>query len=163
MLFCSFTYVAAVDFNDPSMGTAMLVTETTKSRELSDGVDKNEVISTVCYLYPEGLKSSFCKYLTVRVNLTYLNKVSNSVLAVAVLESNFRCNCVTKQAECLSTSRGNVLNDSGCALNVFSRRANLNTETGGSVAEVKFTSKGKTYENSVYKISCDYMGNVICV
>ena len=150
----------ALDFNDPSMGNASLVTETTKSCKLSDGLEKKEMVYTISYGYPEGLKDSSYKYVTVRMNFTYFSNVINKVLAVASLESNFRYNSVTKQAECLSTSRGNVLNDKDCVLSIFARRANHNTEVGGSVAEVKFTNKGKPYEKNVYRVSCDYMGNI---
>lgn len=154
------SYAFALGFDDPSMGTASLVTETTKSCELSDGLEKKEMVYTISYNYPEDLKDSSYKYVTVRMNFTYFSNVINKVLAVASLESNFRYNSVTKQAECLSTSRGNVLNDKDCVLSIFARRANRNTEVGASVAEIKFTNKGKPYEKNVYRISCDYMGNI---
>ncbi len=160
VLCCSFGSVFALEFNNSSMGSASLITETIKSYELSDGLNKKEVISTICYSYLEDLASSSYKYTTVRIDLTYFSEIDKKVLAVATIESNFRCNSVTKQSECLSTSRGNVLNDPGCVLNIFLRRANCNTEVGGSVAEVKFKNKGKTYEKNVYRISCDYMGNI---
>lgn len=163
LLVSSFGNAFALNFSDIPMGAASRISEATKSYEFSDGLVKKERTSTICYMYPENLKDSSHKYVTVRIDLTYLSSITGKILAVAVIESNFRCNTVTKQAECLSTSRGNVVNDTSCVLNICSRRANLNTEVGASTAEVKFTHKGKTYESNAYRISCDYMGNVICI
>jgi hypothetical protein len=152
--------VFALDFNDISIGTASLVSETTKSYELSDGLAKKEETSVTCYEYPKDLKDFPYKYITVHKDFTYFNSTTNKILGVAIIESNFRYNTVTRQAECLSTSRGSVINDQSCTLSVCSRKANLRTDLGNSSAEVKFANKGKTYDTNAYRISCDYVGNI---
>ena len=158
MFFNSNTYALGEDVN--CFGKTDMVSDYVKSYTLGDGIIKKEVVSTYKYVYTHVLKNSNEKYITLQVNVSYTEESSGKVLAVASLESNFRYNSVTKEAICLSATKGNVLNVDGCELSVFSTPANLNTKLGGSIMSLKFKYNGKVYDDVVHEVRCDYLGNL---
>lgn len=141
-------------------GKTDMVSDYVKSYTLGDGIIKKEVVSTYKYIYTHVTNDSNEKYISLQINVSYKEESSGKVLAVANLEANFRYNTVTKEAVCLSATKGNVLNVDGCELSVFSTPANLNTGTGGSIMSLKFKYNGKVYDDIVHEVKCDYLGNV---
>lgn len=161
VIFCAIGgNINAINFDSSLFGTSSLESESKKVVNLDYGITKTETISTLMYDYHEDLNNVFEKYITVRMNITYSESFAKKIIAVATTESNFRYNSVTKRAQCLSTSRSNIANHSNCVLDVFSRRSNIKIGVGQSVAHVKLNFDGDVCDDTYYKISCDFLGNI---
>ena len=142
-------------------GVPSLQSSSTKTYKLEDGIIKKEESFIVNYCYPINLNNSFEKYVTVRTMVTYLEESSGQAVAFVSVESNFRFNSLMRKAQCLSTSQESVISCSAGSLNVFVRRANVSVDQGQSIFNLKFDVRGKTYDESNRKISCDFIGNIV--
>ena len=143
-------------------GASSLHSGSTKVHKLRDGIVKKEESFIVNYSYPTNLNNFFEKYVTVRTMVTYLEESTGKAVAFVNVESNFRFNSLMRKAQCLSASQESVIACNECSLNVFVRRANISIDQGQSIFNLKFNVKGKTYDESNYKISCDFIGNIVC-
>ncbi len=152
--------IKAFDEASNCFGKVDMVSDYVKHYTLGDGIIKKEVVSTYKYLYSQELENSDEKYISLQTNVSYTEEATNKVLAIASMEANFRYNSRTKEAVCLSATKGNVLNVDGCELSIFSIPANITTKLGGSIVSLKFKYHGKVYDDVVHEITCDYLGNV---
>ena len=98
--------------------------------------------------------------MTVRTVITFSLESTGEVISIVSMESNFRYNSHTERAQCLSTSLGTVKSCEGGAAEAFSRRANVKTEYGQSIVRLEFKYNDNVYDNTRYRISCDYEGNI---
>lgn len=146
--------------NDIQLGKEILVTHRTSNKNISEKILKKEELSISNYKYPGGLDKCGYKYLKARRDITYLNKIPEKTLALASIESNFRYNPSTLQAECLSVSREVINNESGYTLSLFCRSANKTTEVGACVSDIKFRHLGSLVDRDDCEIECDYMSNL---
>lgn len=146
--------------NEDCFGKVDMVSDYVKHYTLGDGIIKKEVVSTYKYIYSRELENSNEKYISLQTNVSYIEEATNKVLAIASMEANFRYNPSTKEAVCLSATKGNVLNVDGCELSIFSIPANLNTQKGSSIISLKFKYNGKVYDDIEHEITCDYCGNI---
>ncbi len=165
--FCVLKKVLALDVGEglsldkPQLGTMSILTKSTNEIRLSHGLSKKEIIYVLSYDYLNDLIDNAYKYITVQISSIYYNEANNNkILAIASAESNFRCNNFTMESECLSTSKGNISNDSNYVLNVFVRKANETTEKGAGVVEITLKYRGRTYDEKTYNVSCNFNGNV---
>lgn len=157
--FCCFN-AYSISFDSSLFGTSFLQSQTNKVIKLKDGIIKKEKISTVRYCYPKDLSNINEKYLTVRTVITFSLESTGEVISIVSMESNFRYNSHTERAQCLSTSLGTVKSCEGGVAETFSRRANVKIGCGQSIAHLEFKYKGNVYDNTHYRISCDYKGNI---
>ncbi len=152
--------VYSIFFDSSLFGTSFLQSQTNKIIKLKDGIIKKEKISIIEYCYPKDLSSINEKYLTVRTVITYSLESTGEVISAVSMESNFRYNSHTERAQCLSTSLGTVESCEGSIVDAFSRRANIKVGQGQSVVHLEFKYKNYVYDNTHYRISCDYKGNI---
>ena len=152
--------VYSIFFDSSLFGTSFLQSRTNKVTKLKDGIIKKEEISTIKYFYPKDLSNINEKYLTVRTVITFSLESTGEVISIVSMESNFRYNSHTERAQCLSTSLGTVKSCEGGAAEAFSRRANVKTEYGQSIVRLEFKYNDNVYDNTRYRISCDYEGNI---
>ncbi len=152
--------VYSVFFDSSFFGTSFLQSQSKKVIKLKDGIVKKEEISTIKYCYPKDLSNINEKYLTVRTVITYSLESTGKAVSVVSMESNFRYNSHTERAQCLSTSPGTVESCEEYIAEVFSRRANVKIGCGQSIVNLEFKYKDNVYDNTHYRISCDYKGNI---
>lgn len=152
---CSSVRALGIDNSKVSLNS-----ESSSTAYIGDNIIKKEVISTIRYEYSGGLKENPYTYISVNYLITYLNEKTGMAIAMSSVQSNFRCNALTREAKCLSVSRGNISNDDSYTLNVFARKANRSTERGASCIVVKFKHKGIAQEEFFCNITCDYLGNI---
>lgn len=152
--------INAIGTDSSCFGKVDMVSDYVKHYTLGDGIIKKEVVSTYKYVYSKELEHSGEKYISLQTNVSYIEEATNKVLAIASMEANFRYNPNTKEAVCLSATKGNVLNADGCELSVFSIPSNLNVRLGGSIVSLKFKYNGKVYDDVDHEITCDYLGNI---
>lgn len=146
--------------NSIQLGKGVIVTTKTSTESITDKVLKKEDISVSNYKYSGNLDKCGYKYLKARRDITYLSKLPEKILAIASIESNFRYNSETRQAECLSMSKEIINNDSGYTLSLFSRSTNKNTEIGSGISSIKFRHLGRLIDKDDCEIDCDYISNV---
>lgn len=140
--------------------------QTSTETMLSNGIKKKENVVYLKYNYGEDFSESNYKYKTVRVEITYcdINSHYDRVIAAAYMEFNFRYNTELNEAKCLSTTHGQMCNDSKCDLKVFARTKNLSYESGESFGSIDFIKKGivsKQIDSSDIIFCCDSSGNII--
>ncbi len=130
---------------------------------LPNGVKKKDDIIYLKYNYGQSFSENNYKYKTVRVETTY-NDDCGEIIAVAYMEFNFRYNTELNEAKCLSTTHGQICNNSKYGLEVFARTKNLSYESGESFASIRLTKNGmvlKQIDSSGIIFSCDPSGNII--
>ena len=124
---------------------------------LSDGIKRKESIT--CYEISKGdseIKGNY-KYITMRLDVTYLDKDGNTIAAVYIA-SNFRYNSEYKEAKCLSTSHGEtVMNDSYTASG-FARTKNIMWTNGEAYGMINVSKGMSTVDSVNYILKCDYNG-----
>lgn len=150
----------ALSVDEDCFGKVDMVSDYVKHYTLGDGIIKKEVVSTYKFIYSKELSNSNEKYITLQTNVSYIEESSNKVLAIASAEANFRYNSSTKEAVCLSATKGNVLNVEGCELSIYSVPANLTVQKGSAIVSLKFKYNGKVYDDIIHEITCDYLGNI---
>ena len=165
--FCALKKVLALDIDEglsldkPQLGTVSVLTRNINEMRLSHGLSIKEIIYVLSYDYLNELIDNAYKYVTVHISLIYYNEANNNkIIAIASAESNFRYNNSTMEAECLSTSKGNISNDSNYVLNVFVRKANETTEQGAGIVEITLKYRGRTYDEKTYNFKCNFNGNI---
>lgn len=144
--------------------------ENIMSKETSEAKTSDETISRKeeTTIEKEALSKAFdkCnyKYLKVTKMITYLKDKTNQKLADAVIDSNFRYNPVTRQAVCLSNLRNSSVHDTDYIVDVFSRCANKNLESGSGVASVELVCSSRfgkrLIDSKKYEVNCDFNGDV---
>lgn len=152
--------IYGVSFDSSLFGTSSLRSELKKTIDLENDFTKKEEISTVEYQYPEKLRNTFEKYITVCMSITYLEKNTGKIVGILSAKCNFRYNSVTKRAQCLSTSSASVKNGEEYILDVFSRRSNTQIGRGQSMVYIYFKFNGTMCDNINYEVSCDSIGNI---
>lgn len=168
---CSFNfYSIACNVNGMDFVTNLNILELEKQTStetmLANGIKKKENVVYLNYNYGEDFSESHYKYKTVRVEITYcdINSHYDRVIAAAYMEFNFRYNKELNEAKCLSTTHGQMCNDSKYDLRVFARTKNLSYESGESFGSIDFIKKGivsKQLDNSDIIFCCEHVGDII--
>ena len=150
----------AFDTQGTFFGTQSLVSEKKTSQIIKNDIKKEEVVSITEHKYPNWLPTFNKKYKNIHISIAYYDALTNEILALASITSNFRYNPKTQRACCLSTNSGSIANKDNAHINTSSRKNNSDNEIGGSISKIKFKYKGITYENTTYNLFCDYLGNI---
>jgi hypothetical protein len=132
---------------------------------LPKNIKKKENIIRMKYCYPGDFENSPYKYITVRVEITYLDVAKDDkVIAAVFMEYFFRYNEKLIEAKCLSTNHGQICADSKYKVSVFSRTKNLGWDSGesyGLVTVVKNNLISKTIDDSKVIFRCNSSGNTV--
>lgn len=131
------------------------------TKKISDAIEKKEEISTENYEFAGNLNKSDYKYVKVYKDVAYMDGNSKAVLSLIGVKSTFRYNSKTREAKCLSSFARSVVLDPSYSVNVSSRNANKNTETGSELISIEFKSSlGRVLDKDNLEIDCDYTGHV---
>lgn len=166
MFFASSAFTFATDnFNiiSPKFSLASKIkTNENVSKQLENNIIKDDSTIIKEYFIPNNKTCNY-KYLKVIKNITYMDKLNKKNIATSSIESTYRYNINTREAECLSSTYtlGNY-NDE-YLLDVSSRSLNKNTELGCAMMNVNFSnikSIRKTLDKENSEITCDYQGKI---
>lgn len=155
-----------IDFNIKSSphlsnDSFSLTNVSTNHKELDNGIIRQEKIKD--YVYNKNETSDKYNYLTRKIELLYKNSLGNNI-AVVKLESNFRYNKMTKEAECLSTIHREAVICEDDSIYVHSRTGNETRSKGGSYTTIDLEHLINDDEcdfDSIVKTTCDFDGNLV--
>ena len=129
-------------------------------KTLENGIIRMETIKD--YHYKKNEDKDKYNYVTRKIELVYKNSAGKNI-AIVNLESNFRYNKVTKEAECLSTNHHEAVLNYDDSIEVFSRTGNETRSIGGSYSNINFDyvfNDDTSHSEAIIKTNCDFNGNI---
>lgn len=142
------------------LGNQVLKNSEMKCINVSSNLVREEHRYITQYNYSGELSKNSFKYIGVKHVISYVNKVTNEVLAEITTFMKFKYSEKMKRAECMSTSYGCMSKNSEYNLSVSNRKANNAVDKGAGLFDVEFKYRGAVKDKISYKYTCDYLGDV---